>query len=492
MQSIRRKITFGYYLFAACMIGLAMFSYASLRFLEQRLDWGVAVAGFLDMTLEMRRFEKNYFLFGKAEDAAAAQAYAGEALNLLEEHSAAYRELAATAELQQLQDWLERYSLQMARLVHAAGVRTGAHADERAATEADIRELGRRLSAHAEHISAREHEAMREVLGRSRTVLVGLLIAVTLFSLILAHLLTRAVVQPLRRLEQDLQALGRGKLETLPTRSGEREIRSFTQAFNRTLHELELRRRYLVQAEKLASLGTLVSGVAHELNNPLSNISTSTQLLVEELDAADPAQTRAWLRDVEEQTERARHIVATLLDFSRDKPFALQRVSLRSTIDKTLTLLRAQLAAGCEVRVDVPASLRLDADPQKLQQVFVNLIGNAVEAGARRIRVEAPVGATDAMLESYVWTRPPTAAEALDNALFIAVADDGPGIPAEVLPKVFDPFFTTKDVGQGSGLGLYLVQEILQRHGGSIGVASTPGEGSQFLIRLPRTAEDGA
>ena len=488
MQSIRRKITFGHYLFAACMIGLAMFSYASLRFLEQRLDWGVAVAGFLDMTLEMRRFEKNYFLFGKAEDAAAAQAYAGEALNLLEQHSAAYRGLAADAELRQLQDWLERYSLRMARLVHAAG----ADAGERAATEADIRELGRRLSAHAEHISAREHEAMREVLGRSRTVLVGLLIAVTLFSLILAHLLTRAVVQPLRRLEQDLQAVGRGKLEALPTRSGEREIRRFTQAFNRTLHELELRRRYLVQAEKLASLGTLVSGVAHELNNPLSNISTSTQLLVEELDAADPAQTRAWLRDVEEQTERARHIVATLLDFSRDKPFALQRVSLRSTIDKTLTLLRAQLAAGCEVRVDVPASLRLDADPQKLQQVFVNLIGNAVEAGARRIRIEAPVEATDAMLESYVWTRPPTAAEALDNAWFIAVADDGPGIPAEVLPKVFDPFFTTKDVGQGAGLGLYLVQEILQRHGGSIGVASTPGEGSQFLIRLPRAAEDGA
>lgn len=481
MPSIRGKITFGYYLFAACMIGLAVFAYANLRFLEQRLDWGVAVSGFLDTTLEMRRFEKNFFLYNQAEDAVSAQNYAGEALALLEQHAIAYRELISAADLEHLHAWLQRYAQRLAQLPRA----TATGPAERDAIERDIRELGRELSESAERISASERDAMRQVLNTARTALVGSLIAVTLFSLLLAHFLTRVVVQPLQGLEQDLQAIGQGRLDSLPARSGEREIVSFTEAFNRTLHELELRRRHLLQSEKLASLGTLVSGVAHELNNPLSNISTSTQLLVEELDAADPAQVTAWLRDIEEQTERARHIVATLLDFSRDSPFALQPTALRGLLEKTVTLLRAQQPEGCVIELDVPAELILDIDPRKLQQVFVNLLGNAIEAGGREIRVRAPEAPEFLALEHYVWTRAPAPNESIANAVYIAVSDDGPGIAPTVLPKVFDPFFTTKDVGHGSGLGLYLVQEIVQQHGGSIGVSSTPGQGSTFLIRLP-------
>lgn len=482
MPSIRRKITFGYYLFAACMIGLAVFAYGNLRFLEQRLDWGAAVSGFLDTTLEMRRFEKNFFLYGKSEDAASAQAYAGDALALLEQHATAYRELATAADLERLRDWLNRYTQSMAQRVRA----TDMSAVERDAAEREIRELGRELSESAERISAGEHDALRALLSKARTTLVGLLVAVTLFSLVLAHVLTRLVVQPLRSLEQDLQDIGRGRLDSLPARSGESEIVSFTEAFNYTLHELEVRRRHLLQAEKLASLGTLVSGVAHELNNPLSNISTSTQLLVEEFEAADPARVAAWLRDIEEQTERARHIVATLLDFSRDSPFALQPTLLRGLLEKTVTLLRAQLPEDCVIDLDVPPELTLDVDPQKLQQVFVNLLGNAMEAGGRHIRVRAPEAPDFFALEPYIWTRAPAPNESAASALYIAVSDDGPGIPAAVLPKVFDPFFTTKDVGHGSGLGLYLVQEIVQQHGGSIGVTSTPGQGSTFLVRLPR------
>ncbi|MBI5461019.1 MAG: sensor histidine kinase [Gammaproteobacteria bacterium] len=486
MPSIRSKITFGYYLFAACMIGLAVFAYANLRFLEQRLDWGVAVSGFLDTTLEMRRFEKNFFLYDHAEDAVSAQNYAGEALALLEQHAIAYRELVSAADLDHLHAWLKSYAQRLEQLLRA----TATGPAERDAIEHEIRELGRELSESAERISASERDAMRQVLNTARTALVGSLIAVTLFSLLLAHFLTRVVVQPLQGLEQDLQAIGQGRLDSLPARSGEREIVSFTEAFNRTLHELELRRRHLLQAEKLASLGTLVSGVAHELNNPLSNISTSTQLLVEELDAADPTQIPpqiiAWLRDIEEQTERARHIVATLLDFSRNSPFALQPTALRSVLEKSVTLLRAKVPEDCVIELAVPADLILDVDPQKLQQVFVNLLGNAIEAGGRKIRVRAPDAPEFLALEHYVWTRAPAPNESIANAVYIAVGDDGPGIEPALLHKVFDPFFTTKDVGHGSGLGLYLVQEIVQQHGGSIGVSSIPGQGSTFLIRLPR------
>lgn len=482
MPSIRHKITFGYYLFAACIIGLAVFAYANLRFMEQRLDWGTAVSSLLDTTLEMRRFEKNFFLYGKSEDAASAQAYAGAALSLLEENTAAYREFAATADLQHLREQLERYSERIAPLVRMPGENSAA----RNAIEADIRKLGHELATSAERISANEHDVMRTLLSTARDTVVGLLIAVTLFSLVLAHVLTWIVVRPLRRLEDDLQDIGQGRISSLPAYSREQEIVSFTQAFNRTLHELEVRRRHLLQSEKLASLGTLVSGVAHELNNPLSNISTSTQLLLEELASADRDQIRAWLSDVEEQTERARRIVASLLDFSRDNPFVLIPTSLRNVLDKSVMLMGAQRSKGrCEIINDIAPEIFIDADVQKLQQVFVNLLGNAMDAGARNIRVQAPVCMSGDDYEHYVWTQVPVAGGCGTDMLCVAVNDDGPGIAAELLPKLFDPFFTTKDVGYGSGLGLYVVEKIIRQHNGSVGVSSASGVGTTFLIRFP-------
>jgi signal transduction histidine kinase len=482
MPSIRRKITFGYYLFAACMIGLAVFAYANLRFLEERLDWSAVASGFLDATLEMRRFEKNFFLYGQPGDAASALSYAGTAYTLLEDNAAVYRKLAAAAEQQPLHEWLERYIDRLTRLMRERNLDVSA----RDLIEQEIRELGHELSTSAERISAKEHQAMRELLNLARTTLVGLLIAITLFSLVLAHVLTRIVVQPLRRLEQDLQDIGRGGVDSLPMRSGESEIVSFTRAFNHTLHELELRRRHLLQSEKLASLGTLVSGVAHELNNPLSNISTSTQLLVEELTSADPDLVRAWLGDIEEQTERARRIVSSLLAFSRDSPFTFQATSVRDVIEKSVILLSAQIPGECTIQIDVAPGSTIEADAQKLQQVFVNLLGNAIDAGARRVHVQAPAELDAAAVERYIWTRSPSSIKRGDEALCISVSDDGPGVAEELLPKLFDPFFTTKEVGHGSGLGLYVVVEIVHQHEGCVGVASVPGGGTSFLIRLPR------
>lgn len=484
MRSLRRKITVGYYLFAVSMIVLAVFAYASLRFLEERLDWGDAVSAFLDTTLEMRRFEKNYFLYGMPADAAAARDYARQTGELLREHGAAFRHFATAAELDRMADRLDRYDEQMVLLQRVGIGRPGAAAAEQA-----IRDLGHALSAAAERFAAGERAAMRALLNDARVTLVGALVAVTVVSLVLAHFLSRAAAWPLRGLEDDVAAVGQGRLDALPARSGDREIMRFTEAFNRTLHELEQRRRHLLQSEKLASLGTLVSGVAHELNNPLSNISTANQLLQEELDAADRAQIRAWLQDIEAQTERARRIVATLLDFSRDSPFSTAPTRLRDVLNRSMILLGSRIPTEATVEVETADDTLIDADAQKLQQVFVNLVGNALEAGARRIRIRCTArraGLDGPPLDAYAWTRSPSNMDLAANTVFIGVTDDGPGIPAALLSKVFDPFFTTKDVGHGSGLGLYVVEEIVERHGGCVGVASVAGEGTRFLVLLPR------
>ncbi len=488
MPSIRRRITVGYYLFAASMIVLAVFAYASLRFLEQRLDWGDAVSAFFDTTLEMRRFEKNYFLYGMPDDLVAARNYAQQALELLDEHGTAFRNVASSGDMGGVRRSLVEYDASMARL-QVVGVAHG----ETKTIEEDIRELGRVLADTAERIGASERASMRELLNSARLTLVSALIAVTVASLFLAHFLSHAIARPLRELEQDVQEVGHGRLESLPIRSRDREIVRFSDAFNRTLRELELRRRHLLQAEKLASLGTLVSGVAHELNNPLSNISISTQLLLEELDAADPDQVRAWLGDIEEQTDRARCIVSTLLEFSRESAFSVQATCLRTVLDKTVTLLRTKIPKDSVIEIDVPNAVIIDADAQKLQQVFVNLIGNALEAGGKRLQVrfiENPEQIGDPPLEDYVWDRLPSNQDSANDAVFIQVSDDGPGIPIELLPKIFDPFFTTKDVGYGSGLGLYICEQIVNQHDGSIGVASAPGRGTSFLILLPRRHQE--
>jgi two-component system, NtrC family, sensor kinase len=230
--------------------------------------------------------------------------------------------------------------------------------------------------------------------------------------------------------------------------------------------------------------------VAHELNNPLSNVSSSCQILLEELDTADPTQVREWLGQIDAETERARNIVRTLLEFSREGAFRKRRLALRPLVEQTLLLVGR---TGANLALDIPEDLTVDADPQRLQQVLVNLIGNALDAGGPQVRIRLSARVLDAagfqMPEHSVCGRSgapiPLDAPSGRRLVLITVTDSGPGIAPEVLPRVFDPFFTTKEVGHGSGLGLYVSQEIIDQHGGCIGVSSRPGTGAVFTIALP-------
>ena len=282
-----------------------------------------------------------------------------------------------------------------------------------------------------------------------------------------------------------------GKFVDIQIDSHEQEIVSLTRAFNRMMRELELRQRHLVQSEKLASLGTLLSGVAHEMNNPLSNISSSGQILAEEIADGDPAYKKELVDQINEQTDRARNIVRSLLDFSRTMDFKKQSLPLRSLLDETIRFVKGQLPKGVTITLNVPDDLSITADKQRIQQAFLNLIKNAIEAvpgegaisiDARKRRAVDKVD-DDTGITTYLNYRGKCTLE--DDTVDIEVRDTGTGIPADILPKVFDPFFSTKDVGKGSGLGLFIVHEIIEEHDGCIAVSSEPGRGAAFLIRLP-------
>ena len=484
MPSIRRKIALGSYALVAIIALLALFAYSDLRYLEQRIDSGVAIYDFLDAVLEIRLEEKSFLQSADAKNLQSALAYAHEAASILQAHRSAFLVLQTEPELQGLETLLREYSVGLS--LYRDLTWDGGHRIEQA-TDLVPRQ-GERLTVIAEALAAAERTELRVSVSRSKGALLASVIIVALLGVAAAHLLSRFSVRPLAWLETELAAIGEGRYNQLQPVSRDREIVSVSRAVNRMLDDIEVRNRRLLQTEKLASLGTLASGVAHELNNPLSNISTSCQILMEEIEQDAPTDPMEWLEQIDRETDRARLIVKSILEFSNENRVSKTEVRLHEVIGKSLLLMGQK--GNSRIRIDaVPKDIRIHADGQKLQQVFINLFKNALDAGGTNVgidvRARTVTGADVRLPRGMMPGKRYCTADCSNGALVIEVEDDGPGIPPGVLPRVFDPFFTTKDVGHGEGLGLYVSQEIIDLHGGCIGVSSEPGKGARYMICFP-------
>jgi two-component system NtrC family sensor kinase len=235
------------------------------------------------------------------------------------------------------------------------------------------------------------------------------------------------------------------------------------------LGELQQTQDQLIQADKLKALGTLLSGVAHELNNPLSTILMSAQLL--RANGALPDAARARAGAIESECDRAARIIRELLAFARRRPPERRRVDVNEIVRDALQLHGPDLAlkrvrAVTELESTLP---KISADPYQLQQVLLNLFTNAAHAMS--------VSGRDGVLTVRT-------AES-GKGVRIVVEDNGPGIPPEHLRQVFDPFFTTKPVGEGTGLGLSLCIGIVEAHDGRMTVENVSTSGARFTIQLP-------
>ena len=484
MNSLRQKITFGYYAIGALIVGLSLFAFVELRLIEAKVRAGERVSEFFDATLEIRRFEKNYFLYRQSADAAENAAYVVMAQRLLQDNFADFLSLSEAARIALLHDTLARYASLMAGYVKlpVSGAAQGQ------LQEGIIRKAGREIVTIAEELARAERKRSQSSLERHRYSLIASIVVLFLLVIAIGQVLSRMVVRPLKQMEESMEAVANGGRDQVDIPSADREIVSLSNAFNHVLQELELRQEHLVRSEKLASLGTMLSGVAHELNNPLSNISTSCQILIEELESADPEYKRELLAQIDEQTGRARNIVRSLLDFTREREFRRETLLLAGLIAETLRFLKGQVPSQVTVVTDIPVDIAIQGDKQRLQQVFLNLIKNALEAqqGSGEIVISAVhcYGKTQAVetpgrLKFLAQCNP------FEEAVDIEIRDHGHGIPPDVLPRIFDPFFTTKDVGEGSGLGLFIVYEIIEEHGGCIEAESEPGKGTTFHVLLP-------
>jgi C4-dicarboxylate-specific signal transduction histidine kinase len=250
------------------------------------------------------------------------------------------------------------------------------------------------------------------------------------------------------------------------------DLRETTLEMERRELALREKQEQLVQAGKLATLGELTTGVAHELNNPLNNIGlfigNAADLV--ELGTTDKERINRELARAMQQVRKATEIISHLRTFGRAAPFSRDPVSLSEVISQALSLMQEQLRLrNIQVTVDLGAREPVVlGNPLQLEQVFINLLSNARDAMAqsphKAIRISCSFG---------------------PGAVDVAVADTGPGIPPGLERRIFDPFFTTKEVGQGTGLGLSITYGIIKELGGTISVVSPPGEGATFLMRLP-------
>jgi C4-dicarboxylate-specific signal transduction histidine kinase len=256
------------------------------------------------------------------------------------------------------------------------------------------------------------------------------------------------------------------------------DLRETTQEMERREQELRDKQEQLVQAGKLATLGELTTGVAHELNNPLNNIGLYIGNAIDQI-RLDDIETERLVADLEkamEQVLKATEIISHLRTFGRAAPVSVELVDIDDVIERSLLLMHEQLRLrAIEIDLELcPDELLVLANPIQLEQVFINLLTNArdalADAGQRRIRI---------------------ASSRDEERIMIAFSDTGPGIPREIQQRIFDPFFTTKEVGTGTGLGLSITYSILKEYGGDISVVSESG-GATFLIELPVAKEEPA
>ena len=483
MPSLRGKILTTYGFSKAVLLIFAIVVFADLYYLQSRIVAGEAVTGFREASQEMRRDEKNLFLYDDPASLEQLYIQLDAAERSLEVGKEAFLEIAKPNELSQVITLLALYRSQLS-------IYTDLTPSARSAQQKKIRATGHEVSTLAANFSRRERAVLADAVQVAGRTLLAVFVTVLLLGVGSALFLVRQVVRPLRKLEMQLDELAEGHDQQLTLPSRDKEIDSFVHHFNTMLDRLRVQQNQLRHHEKAAALGVLVSGVAHELNNPLSNISTSVQLLVEEGGTVAPDLRDEWLAQIDGEAERARRIVRRLLDSVRQPKLNWQAHRVAELIQASLALVNRQLPPGVDVCVGYAPERALWADRDRIHQVFINLLKNAADAGATHIAVSAVdttwVDSKPQNTDHLVGEVEPV--RKAENVLYIQVDDNGPGIAPENLAQIFNPFFTTHSAGDGTGLGLYLVEEIISEHNGCIAVENRAQGGTRFAIWLPLNA----
>ena len=446
-----------------------------MGFLETRIGVLEEVTKIEDHVQELRRCEKNLFLYSNVEFGHKAVFLVEGAQRLLKMNLKELELATSPSSTEKFGTDLSNYRQEVSRYLKLFEDK-----DNKALKplENSIREIGSKLSDYVESMARHERTSIHTTMEVVRNIQIGQLV---LFAVVMAGfwiLVFKKIVTPLGVLEEHTAKIAQGSFEPIRNLPSDPEIRQILDSFNRMTEELRVRQGQLVRAQSFAALGTLVAGVAHEVNTPLSTTRLHGEVLLEELadlfpeDSTSKAFFHKKLSGIVREVDRALKIVHDLLAMSRHKGLQLRPLKLNVPVLKAAELLGTQIPSGVTLVVDIADDVKVYGDDQRLTTVFMNLISNAVTAieGKGMVTVQSePVD---------------------DDLVAVSVSDTGKGIGEEDLEKIFDPYFTTGERKKGKGLGLFVTHEIVAAHKGTISAESTVGKGTTFKLSLPARGDE--
>ncbi len=466
-RSIRGRLIFSFVVVAVLgIVAVATALYAIWR-IEDKVR---VIESFYELNqnvLEVRRYEKNYLLYNNTKDLMSALDYLDQvrATIMLVKKALPQDE----AELQVF------YSEELVRYENISRQLLAAPSAERQKKmlESLLRRHGQEIIKRVFDMDTRARlRVEREVANYKKTGVLILGLAILLGGVLIFYLI-RWITRPLGAIREASAQIMQGKLSSIPVNEDivcSVEGLELVNSLNLMLKALHVKQGQLVQSEKLAAIGKVTAGIAHEINNPLNNISLTAEVLLEDLPNLDCHERLDMVRDILTQSDRARNVVHHLLEFSRTrKAEGVQPLDLGKLMADSIVLVKNQFRlGGITYQYDQPAQPAMVlGNANQLQQVLVNIILNAVQA----MQPGGHLG---------------LAVEGREKEVVATISDTGAGIPAQLLPHIFDPFFTTKN--EGTGLGLSLSYSIIKDHQGDIEVESQEGRGTTFRIRLPQAS----
>ena len=519
-MSLKKKIILGFLTSSIIIVVLMVFAYTSFIEIRREIRYLELSDNLRSKSLQLRRHEKNFFLY---MDVSAIEkvhtylndvklllnqgknSYKNEELLLLEERIDEYEQKfnhiekifhEVQTKLAQIKPsnseaaiffeliestFLERPVINAELLKKTFSLREDdqiiANLQELNTEMTAIRKDGEEILTIANDMDKSAREKVDKAIGASQTTAL-ILFPMFLFVGLLAFFgISQSIVKRLKILSDAIEETGKGHFSSLKIPEKQDEIGLLIKTFNKMEADLiardeELIRKNeeLLQSRKLASIGTLASGVAHELNNPLNNIYLASQTLSKEIDRileidACPEVITESVRDISSQTLRVKRIVGDLLEFAREKGPELKKINIVRLVNDVLNQMKMSgEMLNVQYNLAAPKSIELPADRHLMEQVFINLFSNAVDAMSGM-----------GMLEISI--------EPVNSSVQIKISDTGKGIMPENISRIFDPFFTTKE--KGTGLGLAITYNIIKKHNGKIDVVSEPEKKTTFTIMLP-------
>lgn len=435
------------------------FAYQNLTLVSTKLRF-MEIADDLNASLlEMRLSEKNYFLYRDKSALSEIRKKIDESMQTMNLAREDIVRATGAQNFGRLESNLNNYLEVVAR----------ADSNGQNTVQTRVREAGQKLRELSNEITQIERTKVNRIISDSRKGLFTSLCLILVSAIGVSQLISRRILGSLKEIERVTHCISEGDFNKIKTDTPKDELGSVVKAINSMSDELRNREELLVQSKKLASIGILTAGVAHELGNPLNNISMMAQTFEELYDDMGRDEHLDFMKKVEEETERIREIVKNLLDFSKPKKPDLKEVNINDVVRKSLKLVQNMICI-CNVEVRLCFAERLPhvfIDAYQIEEVLINLITNALQASEPGEELNISTCAIEDR-----------------DCVEIEIRDTGKGIPPEFLPHVFDPFFTTKGAS-GTGLGLFVSYGIVKNHRGDLRVNSEVGVGTCFTIGLP-------